>query len=270
MNNNTLARVAWSIPLYLILKFSSALDLHRWISTRRSILQQNVGLLLLGLEPTSASFRTAGSGREEYTNSIVASRDTNISPKEVYDVLRQVLPRAPDGRGIALDLGAGAGVSTEVLYNAGYTIIDAVDWSGDAWDQFVLEQPNTVKFYELSDVDFFRSLTVQNKYDCIVYNFAVNYDKAVNVAKYYLKQPTGLLLAPVNDRPDYWYKQSYLLLNGRGEIIWKSQAEVGAWSVQFQPDVTSPTCTGVWCGSFNGFEQKRRKVLSMLRDSTET
>ena len=38
-----------------------------------------------------------------------------------------------------------------------------------------------------------------------------------------------------------------------GNIVWKSAQEVGAWSVQFQPDVTSPTCTGIWCGGFNGF-----------------
>ena len=32
-----------------------------------------------------APFHSAAYGLEEYTNSIVASRDTNVSPKEVYD-----------------------------------------------------------------------------------------------------------------------------------------------------------------------------------------
>jgi hypothetical protein len=63
----------------------------------------------------------------------------------------------------------------------------------------------------------------------------------------------GILLAPINDKADYWYKQSYYLLDHQGKIQWKSQPEVGAWSVQFQPDVTSDTCTGIWCGGFNSF-----------------
>ena len=71
--------------------------------------------------------------------------------------------------------------------------------------------------------------------------------------------PTGLLLAPCNDRTDYWYKQSYLLLNRDGEIQWQSPDSIGAWSVQFQPDVTSATCTGIWCGNFNGYYSSKSK-----------
>lgn len=79
---------------------------------------------------TDKAFRTGAFGREEYTNSIIASRDTNISPKEVYDSidsqyikyplekLREMqLQKAGEGatqqrQPRALDVGAGAGVST--------------------------------------------------------------------------------------------------------------------------------------------------------------
>jgi hypothetical protein len=54
----------------------------------------------------------------------------------------------------------------------------------------------------------------------------------------------------------YWYKESYWLLDSSGSITYKSTAEVGAWSVQFQLDVTADTCTGIWCGGFNGFSKK--------------
>jgi hypothetical protein len=95
------------------------------------------------------SFRSAAYARKEYTNSIVASRDTNISPLEVYETLEQHLlqqQKIPVGipttttsssssasasispyepplqRPLrALDVGAGAGVSTQVIYDMGYT-----------------------------------------------------------------------------------------------------------------------------------------------------
>jgi hypothetical protein len=209
-------------------------------------------------------FRSKAFGQEEYTNSITASRDTNLSPAEAYDTIRQHIPSfAGKNGGRALDLGAGAGLSTQLLWDAGYTTIDAVDWSAEAWESSVQSQPDSVRFYELSDQEFFDSLsrtipTTTQRYDCIVYNFAVNPDKATQVAQRYL-QPSGRLLAPVNDRRDYWYKQTYWLLDAQGQLVWKSAQEVGAWSVQFQPDVTSPTCTGIWCGSFNGFEQQKRR-----------
>jgi SAM-dependent methyltransferase len=171
---------------------------------------------------------------------------------------------------IALDLGAGAGLSTAVLYqDLGYRRIDAVDWSADAWDANVVAPvPESVKFYQASDQAFFdrldegrrqqpeRKPTSQDanepslqtrrdaySYDVIVYNFAVNPQKAIKVAKQRLK-PDGLLLAPVNDKADYWYKQSYWVVDASGTVVWTSRPEVGAWSVQFQPDVTSDTCTG--------------------------
>lgn len=153
---------------------------------------------------------------------------------------------------MALDLGAGAGLSTSLLYNLGYTDIDAVDWSRDAWDANVLQVPDSVRFSQASDDAFFAQHP-QSRYEVIVYNFAVNPDKALWVARKYLSPSGGRLLAPVNDKADFWYKQSYWVLNSNGDILYKSRAEVGAWSVQFQPDVTSDTCTGIWCGSMNGF-----------------
>ena len=210
-------------------------------------------------DDTTVAFRTSAVGQEEYTNAITASRDTNISPKEAYDTLTGKIPRAVTTRARALDLGAGAGLSTQLLYQLGYHTIDAVDWSGDAWNNYVESCPETVKFYEMADDPFFRLAQEQEfpRYDIVVYNFAVNPAKAIRVAKNLLTPETGLLLAPVNDRADYWYKQTYWLMDGTGTIVYKSSPEVGAWSVQFQPDVTADTCTGIWCGGFNGFSNKQ-------------
>ena len=221
-------------------------------------------------------FETTAYGRQEYTNSITASRDTNLSPAEAYDVIRQKIPPNkndnPNFR--ALDLGAGAGLSTAILCNEkGYIATDAVDWSRTAWDDSVKRQPNTIQFYEMDDSAFFEyALQKQQqqqqqqpqtmlKYDVIVYNFACNFDKAVFAATTFLNcgNPESVLLAPVNDRSDYWYKQTYVLLDCRGNVVWKSDPEVGAWSIQFQPDVTAPSCVGIWCGGFNGYQQSNKK-----------
>ena len=106
------------------------------------------------------SFETTAYGRQEYTNSITASRDTNLSPAEAYDVIRQKIPdNTNTSNGAvrrALDLGSGAGLSTAILCNEkGYTITDAVDWSRTAWDSSVTRQPNGVHFYEMDDSAFF-------------------------------------------------------------------------------------------------------------------
>ena len=227
-------------------------------------------------------FRTRA--MEEYTNSISASRDTNVSPMEAYDTITAMIP--PNKKGSlakALDVGAGAGYSTLLLYDKlGYKDIDAVDWSGDAWRSNVLETPPSVRFFELDDDSFFQmvetetslqqqyggsssssnkrdvDMTTRTKYQVICYNFAVNAAKAVRVARTHLAED-GMLLAPINDRPEYWYKQTYYVLNSRGEVLEQSGAEVGAWSVQFQPDVTSTTCSGIWCRNMNGFNEKRAK-----------
>jgi hypothetical protein len=73
----------------------------------------------------SKPFRSAAYSLKEYTNSIVASRDTNVSPLEVYETLLQKLKPAvrTNTNGVlrrALDVGAGAGVSTQVMWDMGY------------------------------------------------------------------------------------------------------------------------------------------------------
>lgn len=221
----------------------------------------------------SSSFLSAGYTRREYTNSITASRDTNISPKEAYDTLQQLRPglNKADSSTIAsslssntatrraLDVGAGAGVSTQLLWEMGFHEIDALDWSGEAWETNVVENgrcPPSVRFYQLDDERFLqrhRREEPSRKYDAISFNFAVNYDKALLFAKELL-EPNGVLLAPVNNQRDYWNKQVYVLLNPEGKILWNAN-DVGAWSVQFQPDVTQETCQGIWCAPFNGFQK---------------
>lgn len=226
-------------------------------------------------------FVSAAYGREEYTNSIVASRDTNISPAEAYDVIRQHIPLASDLRWgdrnlRAADLGAGAGLSTTILYaEKGYHNIAAVDWSRVAWDASVVQQQSqrqSVLFYEMDDDSFFSSLPTkvhnneEQLFDVIVYNFAINKDKAIRVARSFLSVD-GLLLAPCNDRNDYWYKQSYILFDQTGSATWTSDAYLDAWSIQFQPDVTSPNCTGIWCGNFNGFFDKQKQKFFKTAES---
>jgi SAM-dependent methyltransferase len=251
-------------------------------------------------------FLTSAQGRAEYTNSITASRDTNISPQEAYDTILALLPPAPSlattsslssvpqqpRKGCcyrALDVGAGAGLSTAYLYNQlGYRHhLDAIDWSRAAWDEHVRAPvPATVHFYAESDDTFFRRTSRRtqpnaddtdydhnkdddDKYHVILYNFAINPVKAVQVAIDHLVPTTGRLLAPVNNKTDYLHKQSYWLLDSTGTIVMGQDSHatsessqspagvVGAWSVQFQPDVTSESCTGIWCGNFNGYQQQR-------------
>jgi len=218
-------------------------------------------------------FASAAFSRKELTNSIVASRDTNISPLEVYETIMRLKKQdsggkatgsagAPPSTARALDVGAGAGVSTQVIFQQlGFINIDAIDWSGDAWRINVVEDgycPPSVNFYELDDERFVEKWKKENfeKYDIIAFNFGVNSDKALYFCKNLLK-PEGLLLAPINSQQDYWLKQTYQLLDADGKIAW-SAADIGAWSVQFQPDVTQETCQGIWCSPFNGFQKLRR------------
>jgi len=217
-------------------------------------------------------FVSAAYARKELTNSIVASRDTNISPAEVYETILRLKKQGLDGRGSkstsdpstarALDVGAGAGVSTQVIFQElGYRNIDAVDWSGDAWRSNVVDGgycPPSVNFYELDDERFMEKWKREKleKYDIIAFNFAVNKDKALYFSQNLLKEG-GLLLAPINTQEDYWLKQTYQLLDADGKLVW-SAGDVGAWAVQFQPDVTQETCQGVWCPPFNGFQKLLR------------
>jgi len=216
-------------------------------------------------QDSTKPFVSAAYVRKELTNSIVASRDTNISPAEVYETIKRLKKGGLNGgetSARALDVGAGAGVSTQVMYQElGYSNIDALDWSGDAWRNNVVDGgycPPSVNFYELDDERFVEKWKKDKleKYDIIAFNFAVNKDKALYFSKTLLKEE-GLLLAPINTQPDYWLKQTYQLIDADGKVVW-SAGDVGAWSVQFQPDVTQDTCQGVWCSPFNGFQKLRR------------
>ncbi|GMI09952.1 hypothetical protein TrRE_jg13217 [Triparma retinervis] len=178
---------------------------------------------------------------------------------EAYDVISLPQIRAAvSSSPRALDVGCGAGVSTEILWKMGFKDIDAIDWSADAWKRFVVEggkENERVRFTETDDESFVET-GVAGPYDVIVYNFAVNESKARGMLKYLnAANPNARLLAPVNAQTDYWQKQSYLLLDRSGSVTW-SASEVGAWSVQFQPDVTQSTCSGYWCAPFNGFKKK--------------
>jgi len=217
--------------------------------------------------PTKPIF-TRGFGREEYTNSITASRDTNISPKEVYDSIQSSyveypLTKARDNNRIprAWDVGAGAGVSTQTLYNMGYSTIEAVDWSSKAWDDNVTDElvPSGIKFYELDDERYVEDIwrpKQMEKFDVIVFNFGINERKARKYAREMLVED-GRLFAPVNTQSDYWLKQAFQVYDNKGNILWNVN-DVGAWSIHFQPDVTQDTCQGIWCAPFNGFQKKKR------------
>lgn len=228
--------------------------------SRRSVIQNILSVPTLyvltpekaiGVEGNERPFVSAGFPKKEYTNSIVASRDTNISPLEVYDTLKTRLRQnsAGNANARALDVGAGAGVSTQVFYqDLGYHNIDAVDWSGEAWQLNVVEGgycPPSVHFYELDDERFVVEWKKQNlpRYDIIAFNFAVNRKKALYFCNNLLN-PGGVLLAPTNTQNDYWLKQTYVLLNCEGRVEWSAN-DVGAWSVQFQPDVTQGMIFGV-------------------------
>jgi hypothetical protein len=209
---------------------------------------------------------TRGFGKEEYTNSITASRDTNISPKEVYDSIQSTyvqfpLIKAREQNRIprAWDVGAGAGVSTQTLYNMGYEQIEAVDWSSQAWEDNVMQEklPFGVRFTALDDERFVQNVWKKGqmeKFDVIVFNFGINERKAKVYAQEMLVED-GRLFAPVNVQSDYWLKQAFKVYDVRGNVLW-SVNDVGAWSVQFQPDVTQDTCQGIWCAPFNGFQKQ--------------
>lgn len=240
------------------------------------------------------SFHSAAYGLEEYTNSIVASRDTNVSPREVYDTIASdylveaarvaaAAATAASGAGgrppRALDVGAGAGVSTEVLYKMGYHRIDAVDWSPTAWDKYVVDDlmgrcPPGVRFYAMDDERYLdqckkiwqKGTNKRNNdddnndenvpFDVVVFNFAVNKSKALRFATTLLNKEHGRLLAPINSSDNYWMNQTYTVMDGMGNVLWSAE-DVGAWSVQFQPDVTQDSCSGIWCSPFNGFQKMK-------------
>ena len=245
----------------------------------------------------SSTFRSKASNLRNYSNSVVASRDTNVSPGEAYDVILEKTKITTDANGFgdiggvsgqgrkrALDLGAGAGVSTQLLWDNGYRKIDAVDPSDAAWRKFVTDNdstlPNGLRFFHLSDDAFVAAVkrgrgnvsnnketnqqqemgtTEEGKgeiyYDMVVCNYAINSDKAKALAKDLVKPVTGRLLAPVNAQTDYWFGQEYRLMDSEAKVLWR-QDVVSGWSVTFQPDYTAPTCMGQWCPNTRGEADK--------------
>ena len=196
-----------------------------------------------------------------YASAVVASRDTNVSPKEAYDVIasKAVPPPGVDCP-VALDLGAGAGVSTQMLWLNGFKTIVAVDASRVAWDQWVGPQPagSSVEFYQNSDDGYIEQRAADAPlFDLVLVNFAINADKAKELLS--LLNPNGRLLAPVNQRRNYWFQQEYRLFTKDGDVLWKTDTS-GGWQVTFQPDFTSPACQGQWCPQFRGLGDDTLKL----------
>ena len=150
------------------------------------------------ISPASSgtSFHSNAFGLEEYNNVFAASDNTNVSPKEAYDtILSKVSPTElttateAAGRPLrALDLGAGAGVSTEMLWRLGYRELVAVDWSDAAWTRFVspASVPRSVTFMALDDQRWLGTWQAHaaagggfehgedGRFDAIVFNYAVS------------------------------------------------------------------------------------------------
>ena len=208
-------------------------------------------------------FRTAAFDKPNYANAYTASRDTNVSPKEAYDVIatKALPPPGVSACPRALDLGAGAGVSTEILWRNGFRSIVAVDPSRVAWDTFVGEkQPagSGVTFMQNSDDGYLDSRPADAPlFDLVLVNFAINNEKTADLLA--LLSPNGRLLAPVNQRRDYWFQQEYRLLDRSGQVLWKTDTS-GGWAITFQPDFTSPSCQGQWCPQFRGMGDNTLKL----------
>jgi hypothetical protein len=211
------------------------------------------------VDAPGGAFRSAAFEKPNYSSAIVASRDTNVSPREAYDIIaeRAVLPKGV-ACARALDLGAGAGVSTQLLWLNGFRSIEAVDPSRVAWDENVekdgaVKLPAGVSFVQATDDSFLARRARDPEaapFEMVVVNYAINPDKAADFARALLT-PEGKLLAPVNVQRDYWFAQEYRLMNQRGDVLWRKD-KVGSWEVTFQPDFTQPTCQGQWCPQFRG------------------
>jgi hypothetical protein len=153
----------------------------------------------------------------------------------------------------------------------GYQTIDALDWSGKAWERYVIDDPagvcpTSVQFYELDDERYLESWRrkyggekeghseqeegANGLFDAIVFNFAINESKAVTFATELLNKDHGILLAPINTSTDYWLKQRYKVMDASGKVLWSAD-DVGAWSVLFQPDVTQDTVREAVCYWFH-------------------
>ena len=176
------------------------------------------------------------------------------------------------------------------MWRMGYRNIDAVDWSPAAWERYVVDDPGGrcppgVRFMAVDDERYLdawrgardnRRTAVGNDidndgdgddgdgglFDAVVFNFAVNESKARQFATELLDKEHGRLLAPINSSDNYWMKQTYTVMDGRGKVLW-SAGDVGAWSVQFQPDVTQDTVSergGERKARISSFSSRRRRT----------
>lgn len=147
--------------------------------------------------PSSSSFKSSATPLKQFSTSYTASRDTNISPSEAYTTIssptiKQSIDkiREDGSTPTCVDFGAGAGVSTQILWDMGIKKIDAVDWSSTAWSKYVVEegvQNLNVQFYEMDDVTFLENHP--QKYDFIIFNFGINSSKAYEYAKVRTETP---------------------------------------------------------------------------------
>lgn len=161
----------------------------------------------------------------------------------------------------ALDLGAGAGVSTQLLWLNGFRDIVAVDPSRVAWDKYVgaLPDGSGVEFEQNSDDGYIDKRPPDAPlFDLVLVNFAINSDKALDISRTLLK-PDGRLLAPVNQQSNYWFRQEYRLMDHDGQLLWRTDTSQG-WPVTFQPDFTAPSCQGQWCPQFRGLSENTLKL----------
>ena len=110
--------------------------------------------------------------------------------------------------------------------------------------------PEGVRFHHGGDENYMatRAAPDRERFNLVVVNYAINHAKAEGFARELLL-PGGRLLAPSNVMENYWFEQAYELMDEKGKTLWSGRGKLGAYDVLFQPDFTSPTCTGNWCPS---------------------
>ena len=155
------------------------------------------------------AFKSAAYEKPNYSSAIVASRDTNVSPKEAYDIIAfkaEPPEKSASACPRALDLGAGAGVSTQLLWLNGFRQIVAVDISRTAWDEFVerygeVRLPAGVSFTQANDDAYLESRGADAEpFDMVVVRSHVKDTGATPVCQ---RQPSGAAssLGPLADAP---------------------------------------------------------------------
>lgn len=179
----------------------------------------------------------------------VFSQDTNISASDIYDAQRQYLKPDGEKHGLrALDLGAGAGVSTSVLKQLGYEHIDSVDQSDTAWMQSGANKMKDVKFHKATADDFIAGIKSKDgtQYDAVNVAYGLKDSKAIDYAERVLARG-GKFLVPITtsevvERPGKIATRWHLVTkDGSGNVHDKDLPDkpVGGGQMKFQPDITS-------------------------------